>query len=262
MPQYLTMKQLNAKAQELGTVGGALQWARDNGYTVDTDSELPPLAVQPNEGGMDETDNTETEDTADEGALGALGANVDFANLKDPAAFNALYQQQMAQQKASEQSMAEAYKAAEQRLMAKYAGPSTADQLFALSRAMLSPRKVPGFKGFLGNVVSSFDDMAQAQRKADAAREEALSSLRLEQIKAQNAARMGQGKTLTDLMRVYATLNKPAKPRTGFNPVTGELVDMDTNMPVKPPPPKIGEIRKGYRYIGGEPASPSSWKKV
>lgn len=33
----------------------------------------------------------------------------------------------------------------------------------------------------------------------------------------------------------------------------------------QPPPtshPKPGEIRKGYRYLGGDPASPNSWEKV
>lgn len=255
------MKDLNAKAQELGTIGDALKWARDNGYSVDTDTELPPLAVQPNEGGMDETDNTETEDSV--GALGALDpSNVDFSKMSDPNVFNKIYSQQFAQQQAAERSMADAYKAAEERLKAKYAGPSQAEQLFALSRAMLSPRKVPGFKGFLGNVMGTFGDIESAQRKAEQDRAEQLAQLQMEQMKAQAQMRAGQSKSLTDLMRAYATVNKPTKTRTGFNPLTGELVDMDTNLPVQPPPPRLGEIRKGYRYIGGEPASPKSWKKV
>lgn len=255
------MKDLNAKAQELGTIGDALKWARDNGYSVDTDTELPPLAVQPNEGGMDETDNTETEDSV--GALGALDpTNVDFSKMNDPNVFNQIYKQQYAQQQAAERNMAAAYKAAEQRLMAKYAGPSQAEQLFALSQAMLSPRKVPGFKGFLGNVMSTFGDIESAQRKAEQDRAEQLAQLQMEQMKAQAQMRAGQSKSLTDLMRTYAAVNKPTKTRTGFNPLTGELVDMDTNLPVQPPPPRLGEIRKGYRYIGGEPASPKSWKKV
>lgn len=49
---------------------------------------------------------------------------------------------------------------------------------------------------------------------------------------------------------------------TGFNPVTGVLTYLDTNEPVTPPPPQIGEVRKGYRFKGGDPAVQSNWEKV
>lgn len=247
------MKDLNAKAQELGTIGEALQWARDNGYSVDTDTELPPLAVQPNEGDMDETDDTDTEDSV--GALGALDpTTVDFSKMGDPNVFNQIYKQQYAQQQAAERSIAEAYKAAEQRLLAKYAGPSQAEQLFALSKAMLSPRKVPGFKGFLGNVMGTFGDIESAQRKAEQDRAEQLAQLQMEQIKAQNQMRTGQSKSLTDLMRVYATLNKPKDPFAGamWDPENQRWVPKPGSAGGPPvlTPQKVAELSRDPRNRG------------
>ena len=274
MPRYLTMKQIDAKAQELGSVGEALQWARDNGYTVDTSTELPPLPgqqpvyEQPTGGlaqaGAPDVQNdlntAEEEDGADLGVL--AGQDIDFSKLNDPVMFGNLYRQTLAQQQAYEKSAAERFEAAKARLNQRYAGPSQADQLFSLSRALLSPRKTPGFAGTLQQVVGSFDDVSKAQRQAQIAREEQLAALQ-EQYEQGRYQRGAAGtKNITDMLKTYSALNKPVKARTGFNPLTGKLVDMDTGLPVTPPLPRIGEVRDGYRYLGGDPASQKSWKKV
>jgi len=223
------MTQLDAKAQELGSIGAALQWARDNGYTVDTSTELPPLPgqqpvyEQPTGGlaqaGAPDVQNdlntAEAEDGADLGML--AGQDIDFSKLNDPVMFGNLYRQTLAQQQAYEKSAAERFEAAKARLNQRYAGPSQADQLFSLSRALLSPRKTPGFAGTLQQVVGSFDDVSKAQRQAQIAREEQLAALQ-EQYEQGRYQRGAAGtKNITDLLKTYATINK--KPTSTSAPV-------------------------------------------
>lgn len=267
MPQYISMRELNAKAQELGTVGEALQWAAANGYEVDPNgstAELPPLPgqqpVYDEPGGLTQATTAPEEPEADDEDLGA--GDVDFTKLSDPAAFNQLYRQSLAQQAEYERTAAQRFAEAKARLEEKYRGPNTAEQLFSLSRALLSPRSVPGFAGAMGQIVGSFEDVEKAKRQAENARAEQLAALQA-QYDQGRFQRAGAGqKTLTDLLKTYAAVNKPVKARTGFNPITGKLVDMDSGLPVIPPPPRLGEVRDGYRYIGGDPASEKSWKKV
>ena len=216
----ISMKDFDAKAQELGTVGAALNWARENGYELPAaNRELPPIAEQgglsaaqaADTGGEEETTN----DAEDTGAMGGLDlANLDFAQIKsDPNAFfkSILDANQAAEQRAAA-SAKQLYDTGRQRIMEKYAGPKRSEQLFALSRAMLGPRKVPGFKGFLGEVVGAFDENAQAVRKAEQAREEQLFALQ-QQYQQGEAARMAaRPKTAADLAAKYIAATKaPAK---------------------------------------------------
>lgn len=217
----ISMKDFDAKAQELGTVGAALNWARENGYELPAaNRELPPIAEQ---GGLSAAeqaaDTGEEEGTADDaedtGAMGGLDlANLDFTQIKsDPNAFfkSILEANQAAEQRAA-LSAKQLYDAGRQRIMEKYTGPTRSEQLFALSRAMLAPRKVPGFKGFLGEVVGAFDENAQAVRKAEQAREEQLFALQ-QQYQQGEAARMAaRPKTAADLASKYIAATKaPAK---------------------------------------------------
>jgi hypothetical protein len=63
---------------------------------------------------------------------------------------------------------------------------------------------------------------------------------------------------------VTVTPNGPANPQGGAAS-TRETTRTTTERPVgqaKPAPPKVGEIRDGYRFKGGNPADPNSWEKV
>lgn len=233
----ISMKDFDAKAQELGTVGAALNWARENGYELPAaDRELPPIAEQGGLSAAEQAADTgeeegTTDDAEDTGAMGGLDlANLDFTQIKsNPNAFfkSILEANQAAEQRAALSSK-QLYDAGRQRIMEKYAGPTRSEQLFALSRAMLAPRKVPGFKGFLGSVVGAFDENAQAAREAEQKREEQLFALQ-QQYQQGEAARMAaRPKTAADLASKYITATKPDKRRTGFDPITGELKDMDT----------------------------------
>lgn len=142
------------------------------------------------------------------------------------------------------------------------AGPSRQERLFALSAALLSPTYTPGIKGVLGNVAPTLMELAGMKRKAEQSRAEQLAQLQQQYAIGEIDDRRSAIKGRLDLLKMAQEAAKPEKRRTGFNPITGSLQDMDTGLPVVPPPPKVGEIREGYRYTGGDPASRTSWQKV
>jgi len=148
----------------------------------------------------------------------------------------------------------------------RYGAPTTSEQLFALGAAFLSPRRYRGFAGTLDKITPVLGQMEQAQRSADEQRAEALAKLRREYLMGTDesavAAARARREALGKVLPSVVSASKPSKQRTGFNPITGRLTDLDTGLPVAPPPPKIGEIRDGYKYLGGDPASQNSWRKV
>lgn len=113
-------------------------------------------------------------------------------------------------------------------LRARRIGPSLSEQLFALSAAFAAPRHTRGFGATLANVMPVLGQTAAARRQAGQLRDDAM--LELQQKYASNAVDDEQEaiKDRIGLARVMATAMKPAKARTGFNPVTGRLYDMDT----------------------------------
>lgn len=165
-----------------------------------------------------------------------------------------------------ERTRAERLREAEEKIRAaRYGMPSSSEQLFALSSALLSPMQYRGLAGTLSNVVPVLGGISQARRGAEDEREQALMKLRAGYTDATSeseAARIkAERASLLDLMKVYGPLAKPKGRKTGFNPLTGRLTDMDTGVPVVPPAPQVGEERDGYVFLGGDPASQSSWRK-
>lgn len=215
------MTQLDAKAQELGSVGAALQWARDNGYTVDTSTELPPVGGPDEEpvGALEQATavaDTNAAEAEDETGLPA-GEDIDFTKINDPATFGALYKQQMAQQAAYEKTAADRFEQAKAMLAKKYAGPSDAEKLYSLGRALLSPRSTPGFAGMIGQVAGNFEDIAKAKRQAEITREEQLAALQAQYDEGRYQRATTGTKNITDLLKTYAAVNK--KPASASAPV-------------------------------------------
>ncbi len=151
------------------------------------------------------------------------------------------------------------------RLEQQRMGPSASEQLFRLAAAFAQPQRYKGFGGMMNNVSPVLADMAAAREKAGTDRAAALERLQDQYMSGDFAARrQGAGDELRAL-QIRAGLEKPQKRRTGFNPITGQLVDMDTAQPIEggiPPPPKVGEVREGYVYRGGDPADEDSWATV
>jgi hypothetical protein len=148
----------------------------------------------------------------------------------------------------------------------RFGAPTTSEQLFALGAALLAPRRYTGFAGTLDKIAPVFGQMDQLQRSAEAQRADALEKLRREYLLGADesavAAAAARREGLAKILPSVVTATKPRALRTGFNPITGELVNLDTNTPVTPPPPQVGEVRDGYKYLGGDPASQTSWRKV
>lgn len=234
MPRTITEDELMDKARELGTIGEATKWMKANGITLmpnpipPADEELPP--VSQTQGALSAMEDEE--ETGAEDAMGALDlAALDFSDMdrtKLPSMLNTLYQHNLAAQQRADQSAKQLYEEGRKRIMEKYAGPSQAEQLFALSRAMLAPRKAPGFGGFMGNVMGAFGNMETAQRQAEQEREERLLALQQQYQQGQIQREAQRPKTALELAKTYAALTKPTQRRTGFNPITGRLQYMDT----------------------------------
>lgn len=130
---------------------------------------------------------------------------------------------------------ADYYRQAEEELKQRRFGPSRSEQLFQLAAAIAKPTYDRSFGSVLANVTPALAEMAKANRAAEEERslaaqklrEEALTSgenseLAMLALRQKNAAAMGPVITAAEKAKA------PPKVRTGFNPVTGELVNMDT----------------------------------
>lgn len=220
----------------------------------------------------------EDEDMMDEEMspeIAALAANYPELAGGDPSGvlrsltarrFSNIEQRRAAQEKIAASKRATFEAGLEEIKRRRYGAPTTSEQLAALSQALLSPRRQRGIAGTFANLAPVFGQMASLQTSAEEKRAEAEQRLRQQYASDTDAAMLAalevEGEALEPLIRAYGALAKPAKQRTGFNPVTGALVDMDTGLPVTPPPPEIGEVRGGYKYLGGDPAAQTSWRKV
>lgn len=219
-----------------------------------TPSPLPAASasVAPTSAYRGQTTMDETEDSP-EGALGAAPTADDWRSLY--ARSTALQEQQTALRRKQ-------FEQGQQFIQQQYQGPSRAQTLMALSQALLAPRPYGGFAGTLHNVTQGLGGILEKRDAAERNRAEALARLQ----QSYQTGEMEGAETALDrelqMLQARSAANKPAKLRSGFNPVTGDLVDLDTGLPIKPPPPKVGEVREGYRYTGGDPASQSSWQKV
>ena len=108
---------------------------------------------------------------------------------------------------------------------------------------------------------ATFEDMSDDEIEAMEVMAE--QALKLE------SARVGktEGKKLLGIRYgrdVQVTPGQPVGPRNEARP-SRTTVKTTTERPAsqaKPAPPKVGEIRDGYRFKGGNPADPNSWEKV
>lgn len=174
---------------------------------------------------MDE--DLETEDMNPEGAaaLGGLDPQAQLAALF--ARYPAIEKQRQAERQRIKAAKAARFEAAradiEQR---RFGAPSPSQQLYALSAALLSPRKQPGIAGTLANVVPALGEMSSLQSKAESQRADAMRQLReqyaidteddvIKALEAESAA-------VREQMKILAPLAKPADPFKGavYDPET------------------------------------------
>lgn len=153
-----------------------------------------------------------------------------FASME--AESNALRQQAINRQK----QFAAAEEAIRQQ---RFGAPTTSQQLFALSQALLSPRPYRGFAGTLANVLPTLGQMSSLQSDAESKRREALDALRRQYftdqgesaVAAARAQREGLGKILPSVATAAGTASR-AKFAVDINPTTGQAVYKQFDVPV------------------------------
>lgn len=205
-------------AASLGPRGNAAfaNWLQDKGITV---REQPV---------MDETEY-DTEDTTEDGTEGALppfGVN----NASD---FGRLYERSMLSvQKAAQregQLRKQAFEQAQRAIEAnRFGAPSRSEQLAQLAKAMLSPTKIGGFKGLMGNIAPVIADQATSRREADEKRAAALLQLRQQYAQGQSAADLTAAKESLAALKPLVSLYKPQSASYQANAATGEIFNTKT----------------------------------
>lgn len=118
-------------------------------------------------------------------------------------------------------------------------GPSRAEQLFQLAAAIGKPTYDRSFGSIMANVVPAFADIEKANRLAGEERSAAAQALREKYLGEDQQLgfnilqqRQKNISALTPLAVAQQRASAPAKVRTGFNPITGELTNMETGEPV------------------------------
>ena len=155
------------------------------------------------------------EETMDEdvGALNAMG-DIDLAQIKsDPMGLlQKVLNRQTAAQNVEEKTLTDLYEKGRANIIARNQGPSTSEQLFALSKALLAPRYHRGIAGTIGKISGAFCDIGEAERAARMAREEQLS--KFDEVYGSKLAGLGtrRAQTAADLVKTAATLSKPRDP--------------------------------------------------
>lgn len=118
------------------------------------------------------------------------------------------------------------FKDAQARIAQSYAGPSVSQQLFALSKALLSPKKYSGFAGTMANVSSALSDVAKSSDEAKQKRALAEMQLRNAYDTAASGDELKAMQLRYQLVKEandkIAAANKPQWARTE-DPVTGEI---------------------------------------
>lgn len=221
-----------------GTIGDAERWRNANNVFVDNlpnptytgplsgggsaGARPSPLlnsvvAQTPAAQGPTKVDETNTGTGAPLGGLGSI----DYSRKDVGGVLNKVRDYIAQQQAAQKVAEDKAYEAAKANISTQYAGPSTQEQLFALSKALMSPSYVPGFKGFLGNMTNALSDISAAGRTATEKRNAALAALQQAQI----AAALGREKlgltNQVDLAQSFATANKNTGMKYDPNTLTG-----------------------------------------
>jgi hypothetical protein len=152
------------------------------------------------------------EETMDEdvGALSSMGG-IDFSMLKsDPMGLlQKIHDRQLAAEAAREKTQRELFERGEENIRARNAGMSQSEKLFAISQALLAPRKYRGIAGTIGKLSGAFGDIAEADRKARLAREAELERFRNSYLSGVADRGVASARTAADLVKTAATLNKP-----------------------------------------------------
>jgi hypothetical protein len=161
-------------------------------------------------------DDLETEDMNPE--LAALAVNYPELAGKSPSemqqAFLPMYlgavESERAAREKSASALAAQYNAAKEAIQQRrYGAPTPSQQLYALSAALLSPRRQPGIAGTLANLVPALGEMSKLQSSADIQREEAEQRLREQYLTGANASAVAGAAAKREALAKVLPLIKP-----------------------------------------------------
>lgn len=132
-------------------------------------------------------------------------------------------------------SIGNLYDTITQNIQQRYRAPDINDMLIAIGTGMMAPPgegEDGGFGGAIQRGLRGVGTYAAQKSAYDTDLNKMMSQVEIQ-----------RAKDLADLEGRYATgaasLLKPRTPRTGFNPVTGVLTNLDTNQPVAEPQPPV-----------------------
>lgn len=171
MPQPLSTKDFDAMVQKLGSVGAAMRWAQENGYKVnwnDASIEMPSTSGQTPAGGLSVAPPQAEAETPSGGfSVGATNTGEETAKPSGGLGTLAeLRAELLGYPDKKKLEREEAFTKGQQYIAQAYAGPSVSQQLFALSKALLSPKPYRGFAGTMANVSTALSDVAKSQQEA------------------------------------------------------------------------------------------------
>lgn len=148
------------------------------------------------------------------------------------------------------------------KIMAQRTGPTFSERMFQLSAALAQPTTRRGFGGVLENITPVLAAQQKAQREGITKRQDALSALQAAQL----GQRVGLANQDVTTALAMAKINKEAPLRSAINPLTGEVVNLNTGEIINAPPPPIGMTKvfegRQYTFIGGDQYDKNNWKVV
>jgi hypothetical protein len=182
-------------------------------------------------------------------AMGVSGAGDTLTSLSQRYS-GVLGQQEAARRDAAAQRAAQFKSAQDSIRQQRFGAPTTSEQLYALSSALLSPRSQPGFAGTMSNLMPALMQTSQMRRGAEEQREVALQQLQQQYATAEEKA-MAEGletqrKGLEPLLRAYGPLAKPQRPRVQLSPTTDLPVNLETGRPIVTPAPQVLDALDAY----------------
>lgn len=238
MPKYITMRELNAKAQELGTVGEALKWAKANGFEVDTGSdfavlppeegeELPPVSNQTTANTLAVMPDQQAD--TEEGALAVPAAGEEAPAATGPLSeMDALRAEIKGLPEKQKLAYDEIFRQGQDYISKMYPTPTRSQLLSSMSKALLSPTKYRGFAGTMYNMASGLEELDKSREEAMRKRMEAEQKLQ------QTLALAGTGDSAKALQLRYQLLKEEndaakdaatlGKPKYQWDSVTGRWV--------------------------------------
>jgi len=149
-------------------------------------------------------------------------------------------------QKANAAKQAAQFNAARESIrQRRYGAPTTSEQLYALSAALLSPRNQPGFAGTMSNLMPALMQTSQLRRGAEEQRAEDMMKLEQQQGLAASTAEMQALENQLKYGKPLLSERAPQRPRVQLG--TADIpINLDTGRQITPPDNALLDALEAY----------------